>query len=207
MDILKRLAYGLLATALLVSAAACTKPCSHCSGKGEIVVTEACPQCSGTGSVRVPCPKCEGKGKMEAGSSCPYCSGTGMLTCNYRTGLPDPGNECYIPSRSTRTYPTIAIICVKGRLMPLDPANESKMGRILRTNPNRVCPRCGGTGQFPCSYCSGKGILEGVLVCSGCNGVGEIIVVCPRCHGHKIASVTEPCPYCKGKGTVHRLFG
>lgn len=143
---------------------------------------------------------------MDAGSACPYCNGTGMLVCAYRTGVPDPGNTCYIPSRSA-AYPTAVIVCVKGRLQPLDPANESKMSRLVKNNPNRICPRCGGTGQFPCSYCSGKGVLSGVLVCSACNGQGEILAKCPECNGMKVVRLQEPCPYCKGKGTVHRLFG
>jgi DnaJ-class molecular chaperone len=192
--------------ALLLASASCTKTCARCGGSGETVVTESCPKCSGTGSVRAPCAKCGGKGKMEAGSSCPYCNGTGLIVCSYRTGVPDPGNTCYIPSRSY-AYPTVVILCVKGRLQPLDPANESKMMRLLRNNPNRICPRCAGTGQFACSYCSGKGILTGVLVCSACNGQGETIAKCPECKGLKTVTKKAPCPICGGVGTVHRLFG
>jgi DnaJ-class molecular chaperone len=191
---------------LLLISTGCTKTCARCAGSGETVVTIACPRCAGTGSVRIPCEKCGGKGRIEAGSPCPYCSGAGMIVCSYRTGVPDPGNTCYIPSRSY-AYPTVVVLCVKGRLQPEDPANESKMSRLLRTNPNRVCPRCNGTGQFPCSYCSGAGILSGVLVCSACNGQGETIARCPECKGTKSVQKKEPCPICGGVGTVHRLFG
>ncbi len=68
--------------------------------------------------------------------------------------------------------------------------------KIQILGEERVCPKCYGTGKNhsgriqPCSFCNGKGRINGLL-CPYCKGEGHIYV--------------ENCKECKGKGKIKIL--
>ncbi len=58
-----------------------------------------------------------------------------------------------------------------------------------------TCPVCHGSGQEVRQQRSMFGIMQQVMVCSRCNGTGEIIKdPCPHCHGNGIVQGEEVIP-------------
>ncbi len=191
-----------LAAALLLLLAGCSKTCPQCSGTGEIRVSGPCAVCGGTGAVTVTCEACSGEGRLGAGSPCPRCQGKKILTCDY-TGFVDVMVSEGDPSKGEcATYEKVAVACRQGRLHPADPSQEGQEEAIFRDTPSRVCPACGGQGRMACTYCGGTGKSHGSGLCTACGGSGHVEKTCPNCTGTGVAEKTLRCPACGGNGRI-----
>ena len=64
------------------------------------------------------------------------------------------------------------------------------------------CDRCNGSGRygyngkFACNKCTGSGWYRTPVFCNKCDGHGNVIVDCTRCHTHGIVE----CTRCNGRG-------
>ncbi len=192
---------ALIASAMLLCFSACNRTCPVCQGTGKLLRVKSCTACAGTGSVRRKCPMNHEAGRTFASQSCPFCAGAGALKCKYCLAFTymDPA-VCGCPHG---TVIKGTACCVKGQLQAQDSKADQAFGT---TNPNRMCPRCFGTGSVVCSACNGTGKSLIETTCKLCMGSGWILQPCAACGGAGEIKRVDPCPDCKGTGYKSGLF-
>lgn len=192
---------ALIAAAMFASFSACNRTCPVCQGAGKIARVEPCSVCAGTGSVRSKCPINHEAGRTFISQSCRFCGGTGVLKCKYCLTFTfvEPAT-CGCPSGSAVKG---TACCVKGRLQAGNFTSDQAFGAA---HPNRMCPRCFGTGSVVCSACNGSGKTLIETTCKLCMGSGWILKSCAVCGGTGEIKRVDACTACKGTGYKPRLF-
>lgn len=160
-----------------------SKPCANCkNGFVQCAICEgrgwrSCPQCNGNGHISKKCSKCNGTGYVSVTS-------IGGYYRPYRPvvspGVIATGGGIVVNIPPTCYYPPYYYNDFSYRKEKCDICYGSGQMQV-------TCPKCNGTGRFPCPK---------VQTCAICGGKTIINSVCPECRGKKKIS----CPDCGGKG-------
>ena len=112
--------------------------------------------------------------------------------------------------------PAACSVCGGKRVIEVTSAPENCMpckgtGHFQSELNSEICPFCKGTGkitkrkEIPCPSCGGATPSPAgkAAPAAFAHNAAVKLVVCPTCHGAKLARIVEPCRNCGGTGVYH----